>query len=494
MMVKKEENMKIVVNGKERDYENEGITVKELLEINDVQAPDMVSVQLNRDFVKREDFDTTEIRAGDKIDFLYFMGGGGSPEIELDIKTKVLHNPGEERNNNFKTTPPPIYQATSFEYSDPEEIADVFEGRRFGYTYTRMGNPTVTAFERKIAGMEGGAGAIATSSGMAAITSVVFSLTSQGDEIISSGSLFGGTLSLFNTLLKKYGVTVRYVEGCDVQAYEDAVTEKTKMVFLETIGNPRIDVPDVNKISGMTQKYNLPLVVDSTVTTPYLFNARKHGVSVVVHSATKYITGNGSSIGGLIVDTGKFDWSTLDSDEYKKERNKVDSRFLFLSVTKRVTQDTGMCLSPFNAYLHNLGLETLPLRMDAHCRNAMELAHFLQKHPKTSDVLYPGLKTSEHNATAKSQFYGKYGGIITIRFTDRDKCFKFIRNLKLIKNLANIGDSRTLIIHPDSTIYHSLPESVKKAAGVDERVVRISVGIEDIQDIINDVNQALEEV
>jgi len=411
---------------------------------------------------------------------------------EWGITTKALHT---GLNLEAGSSSVPIYQTAAYAYDDAETLANVFEGKDFGYIYSRISNPTVTSFEQKINALENGVGAIATSSGMSAISSVIFSLTKTGDEIISSKSLFGGTYEFFNKVLKKYGVKIKYVDTCDVSAYRKALTDKTKLIFLESIGNPGLDVPDIKKISDIANENNIPLVLDSTFTPPYLFSAKEYGVSIVIHSATKYLTGNGTTIGGVIVDTGNFNWKEYKSDEFLAESKKIHRRFIFLALTRRIIhQNVGVCMSPFNAFMHNLGLETLALRMKRHCENALKLAEFFNDYSKIKTINYLGLKDNKYHLIAEKLFNGKYSGMITIELESKEKCYELINELKLVKNMTNLGDAKTLIIHPASTIYHEFSKDELEEAGVNDRLIRISVGIEDIEDIIEDFRQALEKI
>ncbi len=410
------------------------------------------------------------------------------------FSTKAIHL-GIDPQNNHGATSIPIYQTSSFAYSQAEELAEVFDGNRFGYIYSRISNPTVTAFEQRINALENGVGAVATSSGMAAIFTVLFTLTSQGDEIVSSKSLFGGTFLLFNRVLSKYGVSVKYVDILDPESIKNAITEKTRALFLESIGNPGMDVPDIRKISEITRAKSIPLIADSTLTTPCLFNAKEHGVDVVIHSSTKYITGNGSTMGGVFIDLGTFEWESLDNKDLKNAANRAGSEMAFLNVARRnILMNTGACQSPFNAYLHCMGLETLELRMEKHCSNALTLAEYLESHPVITEINYPGLKDNRFHKIADNLFNGRYGGLLSFSLPSQKQCFKLINRLKLIKNLANLGDAKTLITHPASTIFHECTEEEMREAGVHEGLVRLSVGIEDVKDIIEDLETALGEV
>ncbi len=413
---------------------------------------------------------------------------------EWGFETKAIHS-GLIPSQHQGATAVPIYETTSYAYDSAQDIAEVFEGKKFGHIYSRISNPTVTTFEQRINALEKGTGAVATSSGMAAISTALFTLVAQGDEIISSKSLFAGTFLLFNRIFKKYGVQIKYVGPNDIDGIRAAISDRTQIIFVETIGNPKLDVPDIEKISRVAVENKIPLVVDSTMTTPYLVHLKELGAAIVIHSTTKYITGNGSTIGGVIVDLGNFDWKTCKNSDLSSFAQQCGSDFaLLISARRHIVQNLGNCPSPFNAYLQCLGLETLAVRMERHCSNAMELANFLNHHPKVSDVNYPGLKTSPYHEIARTQFKGKFGGLLTFRLGSKRQCFQLIDHLELVKNLANLGDAKTLIVHPASTIYSECTEEEMAHAGVSEDMIRVSVGIETIDDIIKDFDQGLKEV
>ncbi len=412
---------------------------------------------------------------------------------QWDFETRSIHS-GFNQDEKTGATVLPIYETASFAYDTAEDLADAFQGRKFGYLYSRIANPTVTAFEQRINALENGRGAVATASGMAAIATIIYALATPGDEIVSSMSLFGGTFQLFQEIFQTFGIKVNYVDPTDILAFERAISPRTSLLFLETIGNPKLDVPNVSKIAELAKLHNIPLVVDSSLTTPYLFEAKKFGVNVVIHSTSKYISGSGHTIGGVLVDLGNYDWFNCRSKLIKEVTAKAGD-FAFLARARRqILQNTGSCLSPFNAYLQHLGLETLALRMEKHCSNALTLAQFLAGHPRVDQVIYPGLPEHSDFAVAESQFNGKFGGLLTIRLQTLERCFQFIRRVKIAKNLANLGDAKTLLIHPASTIYYNCSEAEQAAAGVYPDLIRVSVGIESIHDIIKDFDQALAEV
>jgi O-acetylhomoserine (thiol)-lyase len=479
--------MNIKINGKIEPIPQDSITVSELLELKQVKYPDMVSVQLNGEFVERILFDKTTVNEDDEFEFLYFMGGGSQG---WDFATRAIHScPPIESTNN--PTVPPIYQSAAFSYDTAEEIETVFDGRGFGYIYSRISNPTVTAFEYKINSLENGVGTVAAASGMSAILNSILALAGSGEEIIASKSLFSGTRSLFDEVLSKLGIKVIYADINDTATLQSLITDKTRLVFCETIGNPLLDITDFLKLADLAHKHRIPLIADSTLTTPYLFKAKDFGVDIVVHSATKYLTGNGTAVGGVITDLGNFDWNNSLSGDIR-DNAKNFGQFAFLSVLrKKILQNTGGVLSPFNAFLHNLGVETLSLRMERHCTNASELALYLSNHKKVKKITYPGLNKNPYYALAKNQFSGKFGALLNFSLESREDCFKFISRLKMTKNLANLGDSKTMVIHPASTLFSSLPKEHRLSIGITDEMIRVSIGIEAIRDIIEDFENAL---
>lgn len=412
---------------------------------------------------------------------------------QWDFETRSIHS-GFDHDEKNGATAVPIYETASFAYNTAEDLADAFQNRKFGYLYSRITNPTVSVLEQRITALENGRGAIATASGMAAIATVLYALVRPGDEIVSSMSLFGGTLQLFREIFDTFGVTVTYIDPIDSNAFEKAVTPRTSMIFLETIGNPKLDVANFCEIAEIAKRNNIPLIVDSSLTTPYLFEAKRFGINVVIHSTSKYISGSGHTIGGVLVDLGNYDWTRARSALVRESAKKAGDFGFLARCRRQVLQNTGSCLSPFNAYLQCLGLETLALRMEKHCINALTLAQFLVKHPRIQSVCYPGLPTHANFEIAQSQFGGKFGGLLTIRLGTLERCFGFIRRLKIAKNLANLGDAKTVVIHPASTIYCTCSVEEQLAAGVYPDLIRVSVGIESIHDIIGDFDQALTEV
>jgi O-acetylhomoserine (thiol)-lyase len=402
----------------------------------------------------------------------------------------------------------PIYQTTSYVFKDTEDAADLFALKKFGNIYTRLMNPTNEALEKRVAALDGGTAAVATSSGMAAITLAILTLASSGDEIVSTSSLYGGTRTLFQHTLAKLGITVKFVDSTDPENFRKAITKKTKALYAETIGNPRLDALDFETVAAIAHENKIPLIVDNTVATPYLVDPIRFGADIVVYSATKYIGGYGTSIGGLIVDSGNFDWSSGKFPQFTEPDpsyhgvkfwesfgNVPGAGNIAFAIRARVSllRDMGSCMSPFNAFLFLLGLETLHLRMTRHSENALEIARFLNTHEKVEWVSYPGLvEHPQHNIACKYFREGLYSGLVGFGIKGGlEAGKKFINSLELFSHLANIGDAKSLAIHPASTTHQQLTKKEQEAAGVTEDFIRLSIGIEDVEDLINDLDQAL---
>jgi O-acetylhomoserine (thiol)-lyase len=386
----------------------------------------------------------------------------------------------------------PIVQSSSFAYQSAEALEDVFRGRAVGQVYTRLGNPTTEALERRLALLEGGGTAIATASGMAAITTAVLTILRSGDEILASSSLFGGTFSLFRDTLSNYGITARFVNPLDLESFRGAINERTRLLFVETIGNPKLDVPDIPALARIAHEAGLPLLVDSTVTSPYLASGAQLEADILTYSTSKYINGSGTTIGGAIVDRGVFDWHSPKFPHFGAFYKKYRAFAFTARCRKLVHKDVGACAAPFNSFLLTEGIQTLALRMERHCANALALSRFLASHPKVAWVSYPGLENSPHHDVATRLYGGRYGGLLTFGTGDKASAFKAINGLTLAKNLANIGDAKTLVIHPASTICADYSADEKGLMGVTEDLIRVSAGIEDFRDIIEDFSQALE--
>jgi len=416
--------------------------------------------------------------------------------------TKAVHW-GHTPDADTRSRAVPLYQTTSYTFEDTTHAADLFGLRKSGNIYTRIMNPTTDVLEQRLAALEGGAAALAAASGQAAETLTVLTLAKAGDEIVASTDLYGGTVSLFTHTLARLGITVRYVAPNDFNAWEAAVSDRTKAFFVESIGNPKLDIIDIEKIAQAGSRHRIPLVVDNTVTTPYLFNPIRHGAAIVVHSATKFIGGHGTSIGGIIVDSGKFDWagSGRFADFLEPDPSYHGLKFhetfgdLAFIMRARVLglRDMGAAMSPFNAWLFLQGLETLALRMQRHSENGLAVARFLENHARVAWVRYPGLESSPTFDLKEKYLPRGQGAMVGFGIRGgREAAVKFIESCKLISHLANIGDAKSLVIHPASTTHEQLSENEQRAAGVTPDFIRLSVGIEDIEDIIADLDQALE--
>ncbi len=409
----------------------------------------------------------------------------------MHLNTKLIHGAYAPEETTGATTMP-IFQTASFAYGSAEELEAVFEGRGAGYVYSRINNPTLDRFERRLATLEEGVAAVSCASGMAAISTTVLALAAAGDEIVSGNSVFGGTYSLFAHTLTRCGITTRFVETTDVEAYRAAITDKTKLIFVETIGNPKLDVPDIARIAEIAREHGVVLVVDNTVTTPCLCRPRALGADIVIHSTSKYINGHGNAIGGMIVDCGTFDWSSVRYAHLKPFYDRVRHFAFIASLRNRVHRDLGCCFTPFNAFLMSIGVESLALRMERHCRNAEQVAQTLSADTRVGEVRYPGLLTHADHDVANRQFDGVYGALLALRLGSKARCFEFINALERVQNLANLGDAKTLVIHPASTFCRDASESEREAMGVTEDLVRLSVGIEHVDDILEDIDQALQ--
>jgi len=408
----------------------------------------------------------------------------------LHFETLLIHG-GLEPGPAGATTVP-IVQSSSFAHQTAEDLEDIFRGRKAGQIYTRLNNPTTESLEKRLALLEGGVAAVATASGMAAISTAVLTILRSGDEILASSSLFGGTYSLFKDTLGNYGITSRFVDPVDLPALEAAISPATRLIFVETIGNPKMDVPDIAAIAAIARRAGIPLMLDATVTSPCLARGRDLGADLTVHSTSKFINGSGSVIGGAIIDNGTFDWNSPLFPHFEPYVKKYRQFAFTARLRKLMHKDLGACPAPMNSFLLTEGIETLALRMERHCRSALELARFLKKHTKVAWVNYPGLEDSPFHETASRQFGGRFGGLLTFGLADRAAAFRCINCLKLAKNLANIGDAKTLVIHPASTICVDYTPEQRLLMGVTDELVRVSVGLEHISDILGDFSRALD--
>ncbi len=399
----------------------------------------------------------------------------------------------------------PIFQSTTYKYDDPDYLEEVFNLKAAGHLYSRISNPTVAALEEKFAMLEGGVGAVATASGQSAVLYSILNLCSVGDHLISASTLYGGTINLFTVNLKKMGIEVDFVDPeASVEEILSKAKENTKLIYGETIGNPGLNVLDFDKFSLVAKKLDVPFIVDNTVGTPYLCNVFEHGVNISVHSTTKYSDGHAQAIGGIIVDGGNFNWDNgknlelVEPDPSYHGIKYVEEFKGAAYITKlRVTllRDLGACQSPFNAYLTNLGLETLHLRMDRHCENALQLAKWLSNHPKVSWVNYPGLEGNSQYDRAQKYLKKGSSGLLTFGIKGGiEEAKNFTRALKLVALVVTLGDTRSSILHPATTTHNQLSEEEQRTSGVTPDLLRVSVGVEDIRDIIKDFEDGFKSI
>jgi len=395
----------------------------------------------------------------------------------------------------------PIYQTTSYVFEDTDKAAQLFELKQYGNIYTRINNPTTATFEERIASLENATGAVATASGMAAQMTTMMTLLEPGDEIVSSAHLYGGTVTQFTHTFRKLGITVHFVDPTNIDNWAAAITPKTRALYGETIGNPRGSILDIEALADLAHAHKMPLIVDSTFATPYLCRPIDWGADLVVHSATKFLGGHGNSIAGVVLDSGKFDFSTFstiadpDPAYHGLKFYETFGHYGFLMKARAVTvRDTGASLSPFNAFLLIQGLETLSLRMERHVQNAQAVAQFLNQHPKVDWVAYAGLPDNEYHALAQKYTPKGPGAIFTFGIkasNPRAAGKEFIESLHLFSHLANVGDARSLVIHPASTTHQQLSDEELAAGGVDAGMIRLSIGLETLEDLLWDLDQAL---
>jgi O-acetylhomoserine (thiol)-lyase len=420
---------------------------------------------------------------------------------EYGFETLALHA-GQEVDPTTTARAVPIYQSTSYVFNDTDHAANLFALSEMGNIYTRIMNPTTDVFEKRVAALEKGVGALATASGQAAETLAILNIAGAGDEIVSAAQLYGGTYNLFHYTLPKIGIDVKYVEGNDPEAYRDAITDRTKAVFAETVGNPSLNTLDIEGLAAVAHEGGVPLILDNTLPSPYLVQPLEHGADIVVHSATKFIGGHGTSIGGVIVDGGRFPWDNgrypgftePDPSYHGLEIYPTLGELSFiLKARVQMLRDYGPALSPFNSFLFLQGLETLPLRMERHSQNAMAVAEFLQNHPRVNWVNYPGLPDHpSYDIARKYHRRGLYGAILGFGIDGGlEEGRRFIDRLELHSLLANVGDAKSLVIHPASTTHSQLSVDEQMSTGVTPDYVRLSVGLESIDDILGDLDQAL---
>lgn len=423
-------------------------------------------------------------------------------EKKLRFNTLQVHA-GQEPDTATNAMAVPIYQTTSYVFNSAEHAENLFGLKEPGNIYTRIMNPTSDVFEKRMAALEGGVAALAVASGSAAITYAILNIAGAGDEIVSASTLYGGTYNLFSSTLPKLGIHTYFVDPDDPENFRKAITEKTKALYIETIGNPRINVMDIEAIANIAHENKIPLIIDNTFGTPYLVRPIEFGADIVVHSATKFIGGHGTSIGGVIVDSGKFDWAGSDKfsgltqpdESYHGIRyaQDVGAAAYITKARVQLLRDTGAAISPFNSFLLLQGLETLSLRVERHVENAKRIAQYLYEHELVEWVNYPGLEGNKYNKLAQKYLPRGAGSIFTFGIKGGEKAGrKFIESLEIFAMLANVADAKSLVIHPASTTHSQLSEDDLIKAGVSKDLIRLSIGIEDVEDLIVDLEQALQ--
>lgn len=423
---------------------------------------------------------------------------------EFKFETLQLHA-GQVVDATTKSRAVPIYQTTSFVFDDTQEGAELFALQKAGNIYTRITNPTTSAFEERIAVLEGGVGALATASGMAALTYTILGLAHAGDHVVAASTIYGGTFNLLKETLPRYGITTTFVDIDNLEEVEAAIKDNTKLVLIETLGNPVINIPDIEKIAEIAHKHQIPLVADNTFATPYLINVFSHGVDIAVHSATKFIGGHGTTIGGVIVDSGKFDWAASGKFPQLVEEDPsyhnisytrdVGAAAFIVAARVQLLRDMGAALSPFNSFLLLQGLETLSLRVERHVQNAEKIVDFLVNHPKVEKVNYPKLPDSPYHALAEKYLPKGVGSIFTFHVKGGEaEARKVIDNLEIFSNLANVADAKSLVVHPATTTHAQLSDSDLEAAGVTKNQIRLSIGLENVDDLVEDLRLALEKI
>ncbi len=423
-------------------------------------------------------------------------------ETTPGFETLALHG-GQQADPTTNARAVPIYQTTSYVFNDADHAADLFGLRQSGNIYTRIMNPTNDVFEQRVAALEGGVGALAFASGSAAVTFAILNIAGAGDHVVSANSLYGGTYNLFVHTLPRFGLDVELVDPADPENFRRAIRPTTKLLYAETVGNPKLDTLDIDAVAAIAHEAGIPLVVDNTMPTPYLIRPLDHGADIVVHSATKFIGGHGTSIGGVVVDGGRFDWSQNDrfpglvepdaSYHGLKFHEALGAVAYIVKLRVSLLRDIGAALSPFNAFLFLQGLETLPLRMERHSANALAVARHLEGHQQVTWVAYPGLPSHRsHDVARRLHHRGLYGAIVGFGIKGgREAGRHFVESTELFSHLANIGDAKSLVIHPATTTHSQLGPDELLATGVSDDFVRLSVGIESLDDIIADIDQAL---
>ncbi|HEY5388865.1 MAG TPA: O-acetylhomoserine aminocarboxypropyltransferase/cysteine synthase [Thermoleophilia bacterium] len=430
------------------------------------------------------------------------MSDNETTQDSQGFETLALHG-GQVPDPTTNARAVPIYQTTAYTFDSADHAADLFGLREFGNIYTRIMNPTNDVFEKRVAALEGGVGGLAFSSGSAAVTFSILNIAAAGDHIVSANSLYGGTHNLFVHTLPRFGLDIDLVDPLDPEGFRRAIKPNTKLLYAETVGNPKLDTLDIDAVATIAHEAGIPLIVDNTMATPYLIKPIDHGADIVVHSATKFIGGHGTSIGGVVVDAGKFDWAQNDKfpglvepdDSYHglKFYEALGPIAYIIKLRVSLLRDVGAALSPFNSFLFLQGLETLHLRMERHSTNAYVVATFLEDHPKVTWVSYPGLPSHHtHDLAKKYHYRGLYGAMIGFGIEGgREAGRRFVESTRLLSHVANIGDAKSLVIHPATTTHSQLTAEEQLETGVSDDFVRLSIGIESIEDIVADIEQAL---
>lgn len=403
--------------------------------------------------------------------------------------TRAIHG-GIRSRDPYGSLRIPVYDTVAFEHDSARSLQLTFEGKKPSHVYSRISNPTVQDFEQKLRLLSGSAGVMAVASGMAAISNTILALAEAGTNIITAPHLFGNTYSLFTRTFASWGLQVRFVSLSDPKEVEQAIDGNTRAVYFESMTNPQLEVVDCDQLSQITRRHGIPLVVDNTLLTPYLFHTREAGIDIELLSTTKYVTGGATSLGGVIIDNGTFDWRR--APKLSENAVKMGPMAFLATLRQEIFRNVGACMAPHNAYLQSLGLETMALRIDRSCANAMRIAKHLAGHPAVESVHYPGLQSSPYHLAASRQFDGKFGGILTFDLRDETSCFALADRLQIIRRATNVNDNKTLILHPSSTIFAEFEETEKNAMGVRPTTLRLSVGIEDPEDLIDDLNRGLE--
>ena len=418
------------------------------------------------------------------------------------FETQCLHA-GQQPDPATTARGVPVHRTSSYVFHNTEHAANLFALKELGNIYTRLINPTQDVLEQRVAALEGGAAALALASGTSAVYYTIINICEAGDEIISASNLYGGTYTMFDCILPQFGIQVNFADATDPSSFAEAITEKTRGIFIETIGNPVLDFTDISAVAEIAHSHNLPLIVDATFTSPYLLKTIEHGADIVVNSLTKWMGGHGTGIGGIVVDSGKFDWQdpkfklfnepdqSYHGIRYAHDLGDLNPIAFALRMRLVPLRNLGACISPDNAWMFLQGLETLPLRMQRHCENAFEVARFLKEHPKVGWVRYPGLEDDPTYPVASKYLKNGFGGMVVFGIQGgADAGQKFVDSLKLFSLLANVGDAKSLVIHPASTTHSQLSEEQQKAGGLTPDLVRLSIGLEHIDDIKQDLEQA----